>query len=111
MRQLAILLLVTFFSSIGLTGCFKGNVNVPDYSGFGRSNEELAPVPQAVPGDLAGCHQEILALRAQNDELRAQNAHFRDRAASLEKKVDKAKDENERLKDENKKLRKLLGND
>ena len=101
------------------SGCFKADVNVPDYSGFGQNNyEQPPPVPQVVSGDVGELQQEVLALRAQNAELRGQNDHFRQRALSLEKKVSEAKDknerlkdENERLKDENKKLRKMLGRD
>jgi septal ring factor EnvC (AmiA/AmiB activator) len=119
MRITATLLLVTLFSLAGLTGCFKADVNVPDYSRFGQpQQEEPPPVPQAVPGDLASCHQEILALRTQNAQLRQQNEDFRGKVASQERKIsdlkhdkDKLKDEVERLKDENKKLRKRLGND
>jgi hypothetical protein len=118
MRQIAILLLLGIFPALFTLGCFKANVNVPDYSGFGQSYEQPPPVPQAVPNDLPGLQQEVLALRAQNADLRGQNDHFRDRSLSLEKKVDEAKDknkvlkdENERLKDENKRLRKAIGRD
>ncbi len=118
MRLIAMLLLVTVVSLAGLTGCFKANVNVPDYSNFGRPGEEPPPVQQAVPNDLPGLQHEVLALRSQNAELRAQNEDFRGNVGSLEKKVDKAKNENDKLKnenkqlkDENKKFRKMMGKD